>query len=461
MKKALVLGAGLVVKPLLDELSQRPDTEVQVAALNIERAEELVAQRPHASAMELDISDRAALQKAVNDAAVVISLLPADCHVAVAECCLEARVPLVTSSYVSDGMRALHSQARERGVLLLNETGLDPGIDHMMAMEVIRRVRGEGGEILGFTSYCGGLPAPEANDNPFGYKLSWSPRGVLLSARSSVRYLQDGKVVEHPHPYYPDALRSAQVPGIGELEVYPTRDSLKYREPYHLEEVPDLFRGTFRYPGWARTLIALLELDLLDLEERDHAGATYGEWLAHRLGLEGGTGSGEEQLAGALAERLEKSAGEAPSEASSPLQAISAQEVAQRFRWLGLLSSQPLPAQYGAPLDLVAHLLQQRMQYAPGERDMVVLEHHFLTVNAAGRNEQVTKRLVAYGTAGDDSAMARTVGTPAGLASGLILDDRISLTGVHIPVSEQLADPILEALAQRGLEIEEHVTPVD
>lgn len=461
MKKALVLGAGLVVKPLLDELSRRSDTEVQVAALNIERAQELVAQRSHASAMELDISDRAALQRAVDEASVVISLLPADCHVAVAECCLEARVPLVTSSYVSDGMRALHSQAEERGVLLLNETGLDPGIDHMMAMEVIRRVRGEGGEILGFTSYCGGLPAPDANDNPFGYKLSWSPRGVLLSARSSVRYLENGKVVEHPHPYYPDALRTAQVPGIGELEVYPTRDSLKYRQPYHLEDVPDLFRGTFRYPGWARTLTALLELDLLDLEERDHGAATYGTWLAGRLGLEETLGSDEEQLASALAERLEQSEEEQRSGGPSPLQAISVPEVVERFRWLGLLSSQPLPAQRGAALDLVAHLLQQRMQYAPGEQDMVILEHHFLTVNAAGRREQVTKRLVAYGTAGDDSAMARTVGTPAGLASGLILDGRVRLTGVHIPVSEQLADPILDALAQRGLEIEEHVTPVE
>jgi saccharopine dehydrogenase (NADP+, L-glutamate forming)/spermidine synthase len=456
MKKALVLGAGLVVKPLLDELSRRPDTEVQVAALNIERAEELVANRPHASAMELDISDAAALQRAVDDASVVISLLPADCHVAVAECCLEARVPLVTSSYVSDGMRALDSQAQERGVLLLNETGLDPGIDHMMAMEVIRRVRGEGGEILGFTSYCGGLPAPDANDNPWGYKLSWSPRGVLLSARSSVRYLQDGKVVEHPHPYYPDALRTAQVPGIGELEVYPTRDSLKYREPYHLETVPDLFRGTFRFPGWARTLTALLELDLLDLEERDHGAATYGQWLAGRLGLEAGAGSDEEALAAKLAERLEKSSDGQPANGPS-----STEAVVTRFRWLGLLSSQPLPAQHGAPLDLVAHRLQQCMQYAPGEQDMVILEHHFLTVNAAGRREEVTKRLVAYGTAGDDSAMARTVGTPAGLASGLILDGRVDLTGVHIPVSEQLADPILDALAQRGLEIEEHVTPVD
>ena len=160
MKKALVLGAGLVVKPLLDELSRHDDLEVVVAALNVDRARELVAPRRRASARELDVSDRKAVLDAVRGSDVVISLLPADHHAAVAELCIEAAVPLVTSSYVSDEMRALDTEARRRGVLLLNETGLDPGIDHMMAVEVIRRVRREGGEILSFASYCGGLPAP-------------------------------------------------------------------------------------------------------------------------------------------------------------------------------------------------------------------------------------------------------------------------------------------------------------
>lgn len=437
-KKVLVLGAGLVVKPLLDELSRRPDTRVELAALNVERARELVAGRERARAVELDADDREALRRAIDGSAAVISLLPADRHAAVAELCLEARVPLVTSSYVSDEMRALDREARRRGVLLLNETGLDPGIDHMLAMEIIRRVRAEGGEILGFNSYCGGLPAPDSNDNPWGYKLSWSPRGVLLSARSAVRYLEDGEVVEHPHPYFPDALRRAEVPGVGELEVYPTRDSLKYREPYGLEAVPDLFRGTLRYPGWAKTLSALLALDLLGLEPREHGAATYREWMAQKLG-------GADDLERRLAERLGLPAGD---------------PVLERLGWLGLLSERQLPAASGAPLDLVAHLLEQKMQYAPGERDMVVLEHHFLVADRERRPSRITKRMVVYGTAGDDSAMARTVGTPAGLACGLILDGRVDLAGVHIPVAEQLTTPILAALANRGFDIQEIQTSV-
>lgn len=438
MNKALVLGAGLVVKPLLDELSRHDDLEVEVAALNIDRARELVAPRPRARARELDVGDRGAVLEAVRGADVVISLLPADRHAGVAELCLEARVPLVTSSYVSDEMRALDPEARRRGVLLLNETGLDPGIDHMMAVEVIRRVRHEGGEILSFASYCGGLPAPSSNDNPWGYKLSWSPRGVLLSGRSPVRYLQGGDVVEHPHPYGLGAVRCIEVPQVGTLEVYPTRDSLKYREPYQLEALPDLFRGTLRYPGWSLAMKALIELHLLDLEERELAADTYGAWISGRLDDAGAT------PASGLRQRLAHHLGLDP-----------AHDVLERFEWLGLLSDQPLPARRGAPLDLVAHLLQQRMQYAPGEQDMVALEHHFVATTASGRRRRIIKRLLVFGTAGDDSAMAMTVGTPAGLACGLILGGKVDLVGVHIPVAEQLATPILASLAERGVKIEE------
>ena len=438
MKKALVLGAGLVVKPLLDELSRHDDLEVVVAALNVDRARELVAPRRRASARELDVSDRKAVLDAVRGSDVVISLLPADHHAAVAELCIEAAVPLVTSSYVSDEMRALDTEARRRGVLLLNETGLDPGIDHMMAVEVIRRVRREGGEILSFASYCGGLPAPSANDNPWGYKLSWSPRGVLLSGRSPVRYLQGGDVVEHPHPYGLGAVRDLDVPQVGSLEVYPTRDSLKYREPYQLEALPDLFRGTLRYPGWSAAMKALIELDLLGLEVQDTAAETYGGWIAGRLDAAGADPG--DNLRGRLAHHLGFDPGH---------------DVLERFAWLGLLSDQSLPRRSAAPLDLVAHLLQQRMQYAPGEQDMVALEHHFVARTAAGRRRRIVKRLLVFGTAGDDSAMAMTVGTPAGLACGLILSGQVGLTGVHIPVAEQLAIPILRALGESGIRIEE------
>lgn len=434
MRRVLVLGAGLVVRPLLDELFRRGDVEVEVAALNVGRARELVVNQPLGLATELDTGDTQKLRSAVHRSALVVSLLPANLHPRVAAECIEARVSLITSSYVSEAMKALDDQAREAGVLLLNECGLDPGIDHMMAAEVIRRVRQEGGEILSFASYCGGLPAPAANDNPWGYKLSWTPRGVLVSAGSSVRYLEGGETVEHPHPYYPGAVRSLEVPQVGTLEVYPTRDSLKYREPYGLEHLGDLFRGTLRYPGWSDTLRALLQLGLEEIEPVGPEIQTYAQLTGRRLA------GGE----GALRRRV-----------AAHLELTENHPVLSRLEWLGLFSDRPLPAQPRLPLDLVAGLFQEKLQYAPGEQDMVVLEHHFKASRADGSRRRIIARMIVFGEAGDRSAMALTVGTPAGLACNLILDGRLSLSGVQIPVAEEISSPILEGLRQRGFEIEE------
>jgi len=434
MNRVLVLGAGLVVRPLLDELIARGDVEVEVAALNVDRARNLVEGQEHGMATELDMANAEALDGAVAQATLVVSLLPADLHPKVARACLRHRVPLVTSSYVSDAMRALDEEARELGVLLLNECGLDPGIDHMMAAEVIRRVRREGGEILSFASYCGGLPAPQDNDNPWGYKLSWSPRGVLISARSTVRFLVDGEEVEHPDPYHPGAIRSLDVPTVGSLEVYPTRDSLKYRKPYRLEHLGDLFRGTLRYPGWSETLRSLLDLGLLETEAVEGGAKTFGA-LTTRL--------------------LPSEDAEVRQRVASFLEVPVDHAVLERMEWLGLFSDRALPDPRSAPLDLVAGLFQEKLQYAPGEHDMVALEHHFVASTKEGGRRRIIARLLVISESGDRSAMARTVGTPAGLACALILDGKVSLTGVRIPVAEELSAPILEGLRQRGFRIEE------
>ena len=436
MKRALVLGAGLVVRPLLDELFSRGDTEVTVAALNVDRARELVEGQAQGRARELDVADASGLRSAIEASDLVVSLLPADQHPRVAEACLDHRVPLVTSSYISDAMRELDGRARELGVLLLNETGLDPGIDHMLAAQVIQRVRREGGDIRTFASYCGGLPAPRDNDNPWGYKLSWTPRGVLISARSQVRYLDGGEVVRHPHPYAPGAGRSLDLAGVGALEVYPTRDALKYQEPYHLKELSEMYRGTLRYPGWTATLRSLLQLDLLATGAEPVAGKTYASLLEERLGAPAAGGSLRERLA-------------------RRLQLAPEDDVLHRFEWLGLLSDEPLTGPPKAPLDLLAGLFQQRLQYRPGESDMVAMEHHFTASRADGSLRRIKKRLVVISPFGDRSAMARTVGTPAGLAANLILDGRLSLTGVRMPVDAQVYTPILQGLSARGFEIEE------
>ncbi len=434
MKRVLVLGAGLVVKPLLDDLLAFLDIELHLATLNVERAHALLAGRQQATALAINAADEAQLRPEVSQADVVISLLPADQHVRIAQACLEHRVPLVTTSYVSDGMRALDAEAHARGVLLLNETGLDPGIDHMTVVEVVRRVRKEGGQVLGSASYCGGIPAPEANTNPWSYKFAWSPRGVMLAARNPVRYLENGEIIARPFPDLFEAPRFLAVPGVGRLEAYPTRDCLRYQRAYELTEARDLFRGTLRYPGWCETWQALFELNLLDLEPQDWSGLTCAEFLSRRLPPGGGT----------LKERLARRLGIAENH-----------PIIRRFEWIRLLSDDPTPPGTVSALDLITELLQWTLRYAPGERDMVLLEHHLTVTRADGRQRKITKRLLLFGTAGDDSAMARTVSLPAAIATRLLLDRKVNLSGVHIPVDPQLSGPILAGLAARGIRLEE------
>lgn len=444
MKRILALGAGLVAKPLVEELLRRPDVELTLAALDVERARSLVEAvsegRPEAHsginrrarAEALDVGDAEALSRQVAEADVVASLVPADLHPTVARACLEHRVPMVTTSYVSDEMRALDVEARSRGVLLLNECGLDPGIDHMMAVAVIRRVERAGGRIVSFVSWAGGLPAPEAAQNPLGYKLSWSPRGVLLAARSPVRFLRDGEVVEHPNPYLPGGPERVEVAGVGTLEGYPNRDSLPYRSLYGLEGVRSLLRGTLRYPGWCETMMALLRLGLLETTAQEGLGPSYCDLLDARLP----PGSGP------MPRRIARFLG-LPED----------HPILDRLAWLGLFSQQPLPDEASTPLDALAHLFAEKLRYEEGEQDLVVLEHRFEAEGPDGLRRRITSRLVATGEAGDDSAMARTVGLPAALACGLVLDGKVALTGVRIPVAEELARPILSALAERGIDV--------
>jgi saccharopine dehydrogenase (NADP+, L-glutamate forming) len=447
MKKVLVLGAGLVARPLLEELDRRGDVELVVAALNGERARQLASECRHAQAVEMHTDHRDEVAAGVANADLVVSLLPAPFHPGVARLCLEKRRPLVTTSYVSPEMQALDGEARERGVLLLNECGLDPGIDHMMAAEAIRRLQAEGGVIESFASYAGGLPAPAYNDNPWGYKCSWTPRGVLVSASSSIRHLLDGEIVERQQPYRDGQPMLLEVEGVGRLEVYPTRDSLPYREKYGLREARNLFRGTLRYPGWCATFRALIALGLLDQGGPPEA-RTYAELIARRL-----PEATSDRVRGSLSPPSLRDRVAVFLRGFLAAEEVSA--VVERLEWLGLLADEPLPSAAATALDAVAVPFGEKLRYQPGERDLVVLEHRFVARLPDGHQRGLEMRLVVEGDAGDHSAMAVTVGTPAALAAGMILDGEVPLTGVHIPVAQVLSGPILSRLGDRGIRVVE------
>ena len=438
MKHVLVFGAGLVAGPLVHYLLDQPDFHVTVASRTVSKAQALVGDHPRGRAVAADVArDPAIIAELVPQADLAVSLLPYTYHVQVAQSCLEHGKHLVTTSYVSDAMRALDGPAHDAGVLLLNEMGLDPGIDHMEAMRVIHRVQDAGGTIVGFRSYCGGLPAPDANTNPFGYKFSWSPRGVLLAGRNAARYRKDGQEVRVPGPELFANYEIVNIPGLGDFEGYPNRDSLPYAATYGIEDTRTMFRGTLRYPGWCDTLKALADLGLLDDAKRDDLmGLTWAGLLRRLIG--GAPGD----LRHAVAVHL----GLDP-----------ADDVLGRLAWLGLFRDEPLPAAPFTLLDTLVAQLEPRLQYAPGERDMVILQHEFDAEYPDRPTEHIVSTLIDYGVPCGETSMSRTVGLPAAIGAKMVLTGAITATGVQIPVDPGIYEPVLEELTTVGIAFQETV----
>ncbi|MFQ6033358.1 MAG: saccharopine dehydrogenase C-terminal domain-containing protein [Candidatus Bipolaricaulia bacterium] len=432
MKRVLVLGAGLVARPLVQYLLDQ-GFHVRVASRTLSKAEGLIGGHPQGEARRLDVTDTATLDKLVEEADLAISLLPYVHHVTVAQLCIKHRKNMVTTSYISEAMRALDQEVKEAGIIILNEIGLDPGIDHMEAMRIIDDVHGNGGKIASFYSYCGGLPAPEANTNPFGYKFSWSPRGVVLAAKNSARYLKDGEEISIPGEELFDHYWTVKIEGLGEFEAYPNRDSIPYIETYGIPEAETMYRGTLRNPGWCATWKRFVELGLLDEEEQDLRGLT---WAGFMRRLIGGR------------------SGDLKSELAAHLGIEEGSDVMKKFEWLGLLSEEPLPLERGSALDLLAAKLLEKLQYEEGERDMIVLQHEFVA-RYPDRREKIISTLIDFGIPGEETSMARTVGLPAAIGAKLILQGEIGLKGVQVPVVPEIYRPVLAELEEQGIEFQE------
>ncbi len=430
MKKVLVLGAGLVAGPLVRYLLEQDGIKVKVASRTLEKAQQLIGKAKNGSAEQLNVNDTAALERLVNEADLAISLLPYAYHPLVARLCVKHCRPMVTTSYAKDEMRALDVSAKEAGVILLNEIGVDPGIDHMSAMQVIHRIKGSSGELVSFSSYCGGLPASEANDNPFGYKFSWSPRGVILAGKNPARYLKDGEIVNIPGEELFAHHWPIEIECFGTLEGYPNRDCLPYIETYGVPTVESMFRGTLRYPGWCETMKKIAEHGLLDETIcGDLAGLTYQELTAKLVGSSG------EALKNDLARFLTIDTGS---------------KVISDLKWLGFLGSDPLPEAVLSLLDVLATRMLETMHYAPGERDMLIMQHEFVA-RYPDRTEKTTATLIDYGIPHSDSSMSRLVGLPAAIAAKLILLEKIDLVGVQVPVTPEIYEPVLAELSQMGV----------
>jgi saccharopine dehydrogenase-like NADP-dependent oxidoreductase len=435
MKHVLVFGAGLVTRPLVQYLLEEAGYQVTVASRTLGKAEALVGDHPHGKAVAFDITkDGAQLGDLIAGADLAVSMLPYIYHAQIAEECVHQCKPMVTTSYVSDAMRALDGPARDAGVILLNEIGVDPGTDHMSAKRIIDRVHAEGGEIKSFLSYCGGLPAPDVNDNPLGYKFSWSPRGVVLAGRNAARYKENGVIVDVPNPRLFATHYLTWIEGLGDFEAYPNRNSLPYIELYGIPETDTMYRGTLRNVGWCDTMQKLNELGYFDLDERDDlAGKTFAQVTAGLMG-KGDTSNLKADLA-------------------AHLNISPASGVMMTLEWLGLLSDAPV-SDTNTVLDVLADQLLVKMPYGEGERDILIMAHKFVAVYP-DRQEQISSTLIDYGIPGGDSSMARTVGLPAAIGIRMILDGKITLTGVQIPVLPEIYNPVLDELERLGIAFEE------
>ena len=435
MKHILVLGAGMVSHPMIRYLLDQPDFHVVMASRTVSKAEHMINGHPQGEAVSLDVSDDAKVEKLVVKADVVVSLLPYTFHVKIAEMCIKHKKQMITTSYVSDAMRALDAQAKAAGILILNECGLDPGIDHMSAMRIIHTIEQNRGKVVSFKSTTGALPSHEANNNPFGYKFSWSPRGVLLASRNAAKWLENGKEISIPGEQLFEHYYLQDVKGVGTFENYPNRNSIPYKDIYGLRDAKTVYRGTFRMVGWCETLRSIAALGWLNEQvPMGFSGKTYGDLTRTLIGAKP-----KENLSEATAKYL-------------GLPSFSA--VIKRLEWLGLFGDNPLPEEKNNPLDYLNVLTLQKMSMGNHERDMVIMHHEFIA-QYPSKKEYVTSTLVDYGIPDGDTSVARTVALPAAIAVKMLLQKHITLTGVHIPVIPEIYNPILDELETLGITFEE------
>jgi len=434
MKKVLVLGAGMVVKPLVHHLLNK-QIEVTLASRTRAKALKVLEGYKGGRAVTWTVDQSAKLDELIRSHDLVVSLLPYTHHVTVAKRCIELKKNMLTTSYVSPEMKELDAGAREAGIIIMNEIGVDPGYDHMTAMEIIDRVHEEGGKVDAFYSLCGALCAPEASDNPLRYKFSWSPRGVVMASNNGAQFLKDGRQVNLDTSELFKNPLEVDFPGIEKMHVYPNRDSLPYIDLYSIPEVKTMYRGTFRYAGWCEALHLLKALHLTDYKELETTGITFAQVTARLNGFK------TETLREEIKTRFSLKEGDLG------LKAIE---------WLGVLENELAPEGKNSPFDLISDLMIGKMMMSEDERDMVIMQHILQVTRSDGNQETIVARLLDYGNR-EYTSIARTVALPAAIATVLILEGKIIEKGVHIPIKKSIYQPVLAELASLGIAMKESI----
>jgi saccharopine dehydrogenase-like NADP-dependent oxidoreductase len=439
MKKILLFGAGKsatsLIRYLLDVTAAR-GWQLVVAESNLPLAQSKIGGAQQARAVAIDVHHTTERDALVAAADIVISLLPPSLHYQVALSCVKEGKDLLTASYLDDTIRKLGPEVTAKGLFFLCEMGLDPGIDHMSALQFIRRIRSHGGEIETFYSHTGGLVAPACDDNPWHYKISWNPRNVVLAGSAGASYREEGRVVTRSYQKLFDHPGDIHLPGLGTLAWYPNRDSLSYIPLYDLPDAKTFIRTTLRYPAFCAGWKDIVRAGLTDAA-KPLAGAPPTDSSAPRTAASPLTYA----------------------QWSAPLLSFVDDTNRAQYAFLGLFDDTPIPAGATVSADILQYLLETRLAMRPTDRDMIVMVHEI----GYRREEKAWQARSVLRIEGEDSlhtAMARTVGLPLGIAAVLVLEGTLRLTGVHIPILPAIYDPVMRELEKQGIRFEHEEIPV-
>lgn len=441
MVKILIIGAGRSTVSLIDYLlknSSANDWKITVADVDIKLAEEKVANHANGKAISFDIKDEEKRRLVISNHDLVISMLPAFMHGDVARDCVEYCKHMATASYVSADMKALDEEAKKKNIILLNECGLDPGIDHASAMKLIDEIKHQGGEITSFKSYCGGLVAPESNDNPWGYKFSWNPRNVILAGQGTAQYLNNGELKFIPYNRLYTQNDVIEMDGYGKFDAYANRDSISYIDSYGLHSIKTMVRGTLRQHGYCKAWNVFVKLGLTD----DTSIITHADKLTYTTLLT----SFLPHATGNLKERLKTFMG-----------TVWDSEIEKQMDYLELFSDKKVTLSQGTPAQLLQALLEEKWKLKPNDKDMIVMQHQFEYSLPGKSNQRLNSSLVVIGKDEQHTGMALTVGLPLAITVKNFLTKKFNLNGVQIPTRKEIYLPLLKELEENQIIFSEKI----
>ena len=432
MKNVLILGAGHVTKPIVDYLVDKCGYSITMGARTVSKAEKVIAGRDRAKAVSWASHEEDKLEGLISLHDIVINMIPKAYHVMVAKLCLKHQKSMVTTSYEIPPIRELDSEAKDRGILILNELGEDPGMDHFATQMLLDDIRTDGGKVIELHSYGSGLPSFRFNNNPMGYKFSWEPKGVFLAAQVPAKWLDRGTPIAIDGDKLFENFTMVDIEGLGTFEAYANKDVTKYVKHYGLPNDVTFYRGLLRFSGYCNNMRNFLKLDLLnDMDKRKWEGMTFRDFAAFLINVRSN-------------ENLEN-------EFAKFLGVDILSDILMRLKWLGLFNNDPIKLIEGSKLDVLVELLLKKLTYAPGETDMTIIHVDILAEFPDGKQEHRTATMVADGEPYCDSAMAKAVGLPPAIATKFIFEGLIKEKGVHMPPTlPYLYKPFIVELEEYG-----------